>query len=1054
MLLNVWEEWNVMEILRESTELAHQPKIPTPSIKHYAQIHKTQHIHQQQIKMGKITNSMKEVGHAELYSTEQLLEALSSGHCVLLSNFEVDAQNGFRFVSSSAFAIDIDDDLQVTDPLQVLEELKDICVGLFYTFSHGRKGNRYRLVFSLDESITDLEDMKLLINYVADYLKGEGLPIDEHTGIRTPLSIIRPGVKGYEVNSLDTTLKVSEWLPKAKIKEAVRLEIVKEELKARSQQLNRDLLNPVTFDELKEMIEKIGYISSGGGAEETNKWLQIVYALKNEVINGGLDESQGFELFSIVSGPETDERYWNSLKPQGRVTVGTIIHLANDYGYKRSHKYNYALHETPENIPIERIKSKGYITTDLAKQLLQRNQKLLVESPTGSGKTTAYINAFKELANKEYHYYIFAAPTISLTEQIGKEHKVTYVTGGMKNLRNMITNKAIDTNKPERIFICTFDKASELMYHLTSNISYGPGKEPTFTIVIDEIHKHTEAYNYRYAAIDQLEEVSKMATSVIGLSGTVEDILKDKFEALIKIDTGNTKSPCLDFRVFTYHTRQKQVSEENNQHLADVMMIPVIKGLLKQTRVLVFVNNKERIKMLAKVLRKDGITVQTITSDSKKSSTYVNIVENRAIDGDVQVVLTTTVIADGISIQNGLDWSCLVVSDKASPIFNPSTIKQISNRFRENYRYFCLYTRELNPNYSEIKPFQIESDFVYRKRMVESYVDYLNVEFVAETLQEFSPSKVEKNNGIFYKSTEDDAIIEYNPLFVRHQSMKRKESYYSAFRQAFINEVGKQLGVKCSGVVNVNEEAEKSNQDMSGLLAELEAEHEQKKKEDKELRDGFSQYFDESIYGCFVRDDEEALKLFKEDVHSTQYRALTRICRIADYETCKQVVGNIQKNADTHKYFTDIQSLVEIAEFEHTNKVHITKKVYKELLRMAGGNYTSKDFKDVTERTISKKLKVKPEDVKAALKLFHRNSFKKNGESHTNIVPLNVKIVANRHATVTDSGIQLLEELSVENSILRYVWNRPEKQQAKMLTAIDEKYGINQHDKRYQDLGI
>lgn len=1029
-----------------------KPTSSTNVIKHYAQIHRIKYHKQPRDEMGRITNDIKAIGHAKLHTPQTIIEALSSGQCVMLSNFEIDDTKSFRFISSTGFMLDIDDNHSVTDPLKVLDELKDICCSLFYTFSHGTKGNRYRLFFQLDKPITDRNELKILIEYVIHHLQQKGLPVD--SAASSPTQVIRGGNKGYEVNSFDTTLKVNQWLPRAKALAEIKHAEIEKKRKEREQLLKNELLEPATFEELKEMCEKIGYIASGEGEEETNKWKQIIYGIKNEVINGNLSDEEGEELYTIISGPEAQSRQWTSMKPYGLAKIGSLIFHAKNAGFKRKHKYSYALKETLETIPVEEIKTKGYLTTEITKQLIQRNQRILVDSSTGTGKTTSFINTFKELANKEFHYYIFAAPTISLTEQIGKEHGITYITGGMKNLKNMITDKAISVTKPERIFVCTFDKTAEIMSYLSKYISYGQGNEPTFTVVIDEVHKFTEAYNYRYAAIDQLEEVSKMATSVIGLSGTVEDIWKEKFDVKIKIETGKNKSPCLDFRVFTYHTRNghkngqavNEKGKDTNQHLADVMLIPVINGLLKQTRVLVFLNNKERIKTIAKILRKDGIRVQTVTSDSKKSSTYVNIVENRAIDDDVQVILTTTVIADGISIKNGLDWSCLIVADKASPIFNPSTIKQISNRFRENYRYFCLYIRELNPDYSETKPFQIESDFVYRKRMVESYVDYLNTEFVDEQLQEFSPSKVEKNNGIFYKSTEENAVIEFNPLFVRHQSMKRKEMYYSAFRQAFINEVSRQIGVKCSTILNVNDEAAKHNQDMSGLLAELEAEHEEKKREDKDLRKGFSQYFTESIYGCFVRDDEEALKLFKEDVHPSQYRALTRLCKIAEYETCKRVCENIKKDADTHKYYNDIQSLVEIAEFEYTNKVHVTKKVYKELSKLTGIAHTSQDFKDITQRLIPKKMKVKPEDIIAALKLFHKDHSKAAGERCTTIRPLSIELIANlRHSRIDDSKVITLDEIAVKNSVIRYVYSRHENQQSKLLAAIDEKYGIEKY---------
>lgn len=983
--------------------------------------------------MGVITNDIKRKGHAELHTPAELLGAFSSGQSVLLSNFEVDSQNSIRFISSSAFGIDVDDDLSVTEPLQVLEYLKDICAGLFYTFSHGKKGNRYRLLFQLDSPITKQEDLADLIDYMIHYLKNKGLPVDGQA--KSPTQIIRGGIAGYEVNDLSVVLKLDIWLQAAKIHSLEKRKAIDAKRAENSDQLKEHLKNPVTFEELKEMCEVIGHIPSGAGDEVTQKWLQVVYAIKHQVQAELLDNEQGFELFNVVSGGESNERYWNSIRPSGFVTVGTIIHHAQQSGYKRKNKYNYALRETPETIERERIQVKGHIPVEVAKDLIQRRQRLLIDSPTGSGKTTAFMGCFKELANRDYHYYIFAAPTIPLTEQIAKEHEVPCITGGMTNLRHEITSKAIAGH---RVFVTTFDKAAELVSYLEKGIDYGTDPQPEFTIVTDEFHKFTEAYNYRFAAIDRLEELSKVAVSLIALSGTPEDVLKTGFDKLIKIDTGNEKSPCLDYRIFTYDTNENGVVTTEN---ADVMLIPVIRGLLQQTRVLLFINNKKRIKRIARLLMKEGISYRTVTSDEKQSSTYVNIVENGEIEDGIQVVLSTSVLADGISIKNGLDWSCVVVADRDSPIFNPSTIKQISNRFRNPYRYFGIYMRTPNPDYSETIRFNIESDYQYKLKMVNKYVDYLNFEFENEMLKDFVPSTVEKYNGIFYKSTDENAKIAFNPLFVRHQSMRNKERYYATYRTAFIGEVGRVLGHKLTGVFNVNDEVRKNDSDLSGLLVDIREEAEEKKLESDELRANFVDYFDESIYLAFVHgDDEDSLANFKKNVHPDQYAATSRNAKITDYMTCRRLGRAVKKRADINSYLHDIQALVDIASFGYVKKVTVTEKVFKELMKLTKIRYPSKEFKDIVENHLPRKMKVSKKDIEAGLKLFYKHSTRPGGESSTSIYPLDIELVAK-------NKYRLVDVEAVKLSMLKYIDTKSEQQKNILLPAVESKYGVtwNEH---------
>ncbi|MEK4128537.1 DEAD/DEAH box helicase [Solibacillus sp. FSL W8-0474] len=1030
--------------------------VPIESPKHYTAIHGKKFFQQpKQIEMGKITNDFKRLGHATLYTTLEIIEALSSGHCAILANYEIDSDNRFRFVSSSLIAIDIDDDLEITEPLQVLEELNDICTGLFYTFSHGIKGNRYRLLFQLDEPIRQQQDFNILIEYLMDYLKSKSLPVD--VVAKNVTQIVRPGLKGYELNNLHTKIKISEWLPKARIKAQAKLERLEKQRNSRAKQMNYNLYNPMTYEELKEMCEAIGYIPSGEGEETLKKWIQIVYALKNEVVKGELTEDEGYTLYCIISGPEENERYWNSLRPDGHVNIGSIVRHAEHHGYKRRHKYKHAQQETLETIPQERIKVKKYLNPDIAKELIQRKQKLIVDSPTGSRKTSSFMTAFQELASEEYSYYIFTAPTIILSEQIAKKYNVPCLTGETTNAFHSVTTAAV---KGERLFISTYDKVDKLIAYLTHGIDYN-GNKPEFIIAIDEIHEFIGSYGYRFRAIDKLQELTKVATSLIALTGTADFAFKDSYDALIKIETGNTKSPAMDFRVFTYHTRKVAKSVplvkngktemieqiETDANLADVMLLPVFNALLKQTKVLAFINNKDRIQSIAKRLRKQGITVQVVTSDSKKSETYRSIAETETISDDVQVVLTTSVLSTGLSINNTLNWSCLVVSDKSSPFFNTSTIKQISNRFRQQYRYFCLYMREPNKDYADDKKFYIETDYQQKKRIVQSYVDYLNEEFTDENLKTFTTSKVENHNGIFYRSTDDEAVIEFNPMYVRYNSMKRSEQYYSTFRNAFVKEVERQLGVKCSAMVNVNDEAEKNNQDFSTLLEEIKEEQELKKADDSELREAFSQYFDEGMHKCFVRNNEEEIQLFKMMVHPTQFNAMKRLCPIADYETCRQIGMNIKKVADTHVFYNDIVSLVEIAAFESSKKTSVTKKVYRELLKIEGKTYPSADFKKMMKYDFPKKLKVQESDVKEALKLFHSFHSRTKIERLTTIRPLSIELVAKiRHSQIDGDERTELSEKSIRNTIIRYVYTQNENKQKVFLPAISEKYGIEKYE--------
>jgi len=1035
-------------------------------VQHYALIYPKKFKAKPDVEVGKIHNYFKRNPYSKPYTLRQITNAFCSGQTLMLAmtNLELkrasdkekadtlDKQSSewadlhkLGFISTQLVGIDIDDVYSHTDIQKIIKHFKGRLAAVYYSFSHQKpndKGGvqtRYRLLFQFDKPITDYDTCKEIVKLIKlEILEMyPDFPVDKIDTMQ-PKTLwhgsSRPVVYLDEAATMslgEYTIKVKQALEDRKIAyEANR--------KNNSKRLKNQTENSVTFEELLEMAKVIGHIPSGTGRFE--EWRNCSLAIRSHEAEGHISEGQALQIFDVISGGEGSDKDFFNFNPNGLMTIGTFIKQAIEAGYKRKHKYLYALQETLETIDTETINVNGYLPTKTAKELLQRQQRLLIDSPTGSGKSTSFVEAFKELVShddvNDSKHYIITLPTIALTEQLAKKHDIPAIRGGMTNIYSTVTTKALEG---VRIWSTTFDKANELVNYLNYIVSEQEGIQPQFYLVIDEIHKFSEAYNYRFAAIDKLKELINIAECVIGLSGTPEDILKDQFDKLIKINTGNNNSPCLDYRVFTYDKAKD----------ADVMLISLVRGLLKQTRVLLFINNKDRIKLLASLLRKEKINTQIVTSNNKKSKTYLNIVENEAIDEEVQVILATSVIADGISIKNSLNWSCIVVCDKSSPIYNPSTIKQMSNRFRKEYRYFGIYMQKPNPEYSDLKRFNVEAEYQYRKRVVSAYTDYLNAEFEAVERNTFTPSEVERANGIYYKNDGDiQTEILFNPLFIRHQSMKRKENYYRTFRDAFIKEIAQQIGKKLTGIFNVNEAVATNGIDLSKLFEEVEAIQEEDKREAAEKRAAFTKFFDEPMYDCFVLSDSESLAAFKMDVHPDQYSSVMINHRLADYETCKTIGENLKRKTDIRKYYNDIRALTDIASFDYVKKINVTKRVYTELLKMVSFTYVSADFKHLIEEQLPKKLKVRTADVKDALKLFHKQSSRtSNGAATTEITPLDIEVVAwLRHnppkTEMLVGGIYGIKEDAVKKSIRNYVYQKSQSQQKILLPAVAKRWGI------------
>jgi hypothetical protein len=934
--------------------------------KHHVFVHSTPFQKQPQgYEMGKITNDLKK-SYSEPVPVTKILDYFSKGHSIMLSDAEIDQDNKFRFISSSLFAIDIDDDEEATNPEEVIFQLKDKLTGLFYTFSHGIKGNRYRLLFQLDQKINDERKMKGIIELVAHDLKKLGLPVD--TQAKNPLQIVRGGKKSFLVNA-------SNKLDTAELLGRVKRENLKKQ-KSLYDEFEKEL-RPVPFQALKEMTETIGHIPSGIG--EGERWKRLVVAIKHYTNTGHITDEEGYELFDIVSGGEQSYKAWKGLRASGQATIKSLIFEAKNKGYKGKYTYYGNDERIEETFEKEVIKVKGFIPSEVAKDLIERNQRILVDSPTGSGKTTSFLNAFKELSSTKKHFYIFATPTIALTEQNAISHKVRAIKGRTKNLFKIVNQ---DIRNGKRVFISTYDMTPILIEFL-QELTKG---KMSFTLVVDELHKFVTDYdvNYRFDAIQKLYEVSKKAKSFIGLSGTIDDIYKNEFEKVVKIDNGKPQSPCQEFAVYTYEKKDQALIE----------LAKLVEVWTSKRKLLIYIQSLKKIEQLRDVLRRKGIKVRTVNANSKSNRTYKQLVETSQIDDDVEVLLTTSVIADGVNIKNSLEWEVIAVCNEFSNLFNYSSVKQISNRLRNTYRRFSIFMQE--PKNDRTEPFRLESAYQYRLGIANNIVKEIG-EHPYFDLRLFQSSTIERRYGI-HLGLEG---LEIDTLFLRHAVSKEQERYFSGCRYSFINAVEKALHTKVKGIINISKEIRDNNLELTFIQEILGEMVEQDKEKEAAKLEGIEKAFTKEIYQAFVDDDEKELSQFKKIVSHNHYFCIAGLCNIADYETCRKVVVQVKRKADIHAFYKDIRGLAESLYLKSLNRPNKTKQVLTHLLKL-DEFITNDDYKKITGQ-IAKKLKVSKKDIGEVenMLLFENKRTKKERMKRV-AEPITAESIAEKYGLTVD----------------------------------------------------
>lgn len=899
-------------------------------------------------KLGYITKYFQHNANSTQHTLEEILQLSAQGRCYMPSFVECEDGN-YHFVASKLILIDVDDDHCVTDPRQVLEQLKDVCVGLFFTGSHGIKGNRYRLLFASDQSIRDAHEYTEITKLLINKLQQIGVPADANA--QEPTQRVRTAMNGYILNNPSARLNVEEY------KEEVAKKVEKERA-ARAKNVvnmvkNREIW---TVEELTDRAKAIGYVS------EHKEWRELGYALKSYVLEGHITDAEGYEIFSLLCGGNDETEFWDKkLKPRGAgnggITIGTFIGKSEIAGFKRNFRFYHAINRNfSAKYNIETAKFDKYISVDFAKDVLEQGGKTLIKAPTGSGKTSNFIDAALQL-QKEHpsRYYIVAVPTRMITQQSAVDRDIIAITGDTKDMFKLVKAHH-DAGK--RVIAVTYDMAA-IITDLIKQIN----PFSSFSYIIDEFHHFTHSYGFRRAAIDSLFALNQHAKAYIGLSGTIDDILREKFDREIHVSTNYENAPCAMWGAITY---RRKVDEEPQ-------LIQLIKQKVQNgKKLLVFIQSFKMIKRVRDVLRKSGVIVNTITADGKNNNAaYNSIAKDAAFPNGVQVVLTTSVIADGVNINNvkkgengelvaDMSYECIVVTSVNSPNYNVSLVRQMSNRFRAKYGAFYVFM--LRPLNTTEYSYNIDKAHDYEISLANNALDLIKEEFAGRgNSQLFKGGIIEKRFDI--RPDENEQFL-YNELLIRHNVSNEKSDFHAKYRVQFIEALTKLMGTAPAETVNISDYLE-SNQVNYNDVIELVAESiEAEKLDEKERAANVEMNYTPIIHRAYVEENEAVLREFKKVANKHHFHALQELAPLTDYQTSLQLVKQVTKSNQRRAFINSVESVLYLYYYSQIDRKSPTYEAFLELAKHAKQPMTNAELDEIIA-SISKKYKrSKKVDVK------------------------------------------------------------------------------------------
>jgi hypothetical protein len=372
--------------------------------------------------------------------------------------------------------------------------------------------------------------------------------------------------------------------------------------------------------------------------------------------------------------------------------------------------------ENESEISINRFLSER--AKDIRTSLLE-SRKLAIESPTGSAKTSFFLGyrdggKFVKGYFQKYNIKgIIAVPTVSLAKQLGNVCKDAIVFTGSVDYRT----KELGLNS--QIIICTYDTL-----HHVSDIE-------NRILVVDEAHNLINQYGefwkkenpFRMDTLRRVVELFEVAKQTILLSGTMPKQLCTAFG----FDYLNVKRK---------HNNQILINPIEAENSKDTALRNALISLLKKVdystgkvHFCLFDNGKQ-LEIVKEYLVKSNILksedIEIITRDHIDSgdTKIINQIINGGIVSGVKLILTTCLLAEGISIDNYNVGNVYAVGVNC-----PDKFRQWGARFRkmQDLEIYSILPPERNINcdfkrHSEtyIKQ-QIDTALIQLKYAKESY---------------------------------------------------------------------------------------------------------------------------------------------------------------------------------------------------------------------------------------------------------------------------------------------------------------------------------------------
>ena len=374
---------------------------------------------------------------------------------------------------------------------------------------------------------------------------------------------------------------------------------------------------------------------------------------------------------------------------------------------------------------------------------IKKVQKVCIYSDTGSGKTTAFIKHYKKKNEK----VIFLVPLQAIAYQIEKNFNIPCLTANSDA-------RSHSNAKTSNIVVATYEQGIK---HI--------GGANYDCVIIDEIHNLITANSYKKEIISELSKFIKNnnKSKILGLTGTPSNIFKNLGFDLIKV------------------IQKKATPQEIVERFTNLSGYQTILSHISHNegKMIFRYNNVNELKLIKKELcsskaySDNEILVLYASERIKKSEAFQALLKNQKFDEQVRIILTTSIIDEGVSIYQDGFKSVVYVESKND--LRPEAMKQYFSIFRNkdmeriNYLYKS-FNNSLDTMYFNEDDFFLKAKetLTQRANQFKSYSTYMDI----------------FNNDDFYYSCNSEVNLSYLAYYTTNKTFEYLNPYqFDAYLQ-------------------------------------------------------------------------------------------------------------------------------------------------------------------------------------------------------------------------------------------------------------------------------